>query len=545
MKALARLALSVTVATAVPTSASAQSSLLVSFKADAGFPNSRLILGSDGNLYGVTESDGVYGLGSVFAMAPDGSAFRTLHSFTNAEGANPSTELFEASDGFIYGTTMVGPAYQAGGMLFRFDPQSYVPGSEIGIQIVHVFKADDPQDGGYPNGGLVEIGGVLFGTTLGGGAANGGTVYRLDVSTNPATYIQLHSFDVNPESQLGAQPVGALTIAGGELYGVTTFGGQSDWGTVFKVDPLGSDFEIVNDFGVSGGLNPQSGLLLDNGYLYGTTPQPCSGGNGCGTIFRINVVTGEFEFVHSFNGDAISVPVGPLVRGGDGAFYGLAAVGNAVFRLDVTTTPLATVTVMASLDPATTGARLFNGLVAVGTALYGTAAAGGPHGAGTVFQLLAGAPNAASLMHAFGPIEPHGMAAGLVSAGGQLYGTTSYGGAGNSGTVIRVDQTTGAVSVLHEFVPFDVFGAPNPVDGGYPGALLRASNGSFYGMTYLGPQNNPGMVFRVDDNGQYQVLQSFSRTAPSPAYPNTSFAPQGLVEFNGMLYGMTEGGGDY
>ena len=78
---------------------------------DAANPATGLIQGPDGTLYGTTQdgggSCGFFACGTVFKLAPDGSGFIVLHSFTGSDGVNPSA-LIQAPDGTLYGTTAFG-----------------------------------------------------------------------------------------------------------------------------------------------------------------------------------------------------------------------------------------------------------------------------------------------------------------------------------------------------------------------------------------------------------------------------------------------------
>jgi len=162
--------------------------------------------------------------------------------------------------------------------------------------------------------------------------------------------------------------------------------------------------------------------------------------------------------------------------------------------------------------------------------LYGTTSSGGDSGLGVVFKLDT-TNNTESVLHAFaGPdgATPHG---GVVRDGfGNLYGTTSSGGASGLGVVFKID-TTGTESVLHNFT-----GSP---DGAQPYAGLVVDNsGNLYGTTETGGAFGFGTVFRVDRTGE-SVLHSFAGGASDGADPTARV----ILDETGNLYGTTFSGG--
>jgi uncharacterized repeat protein (TIGR03803 family) len=135
-------------------------------------------------------------------------------------------------------------------------------------------------DGANPQAGLI-FGpkGVIYGTTSGGGAFGGGTVFQL---TPPGTgqphwtKTILHSFKGGSD---GSSPVGSLLEIGGLLYGATFRGGGTpNKGTIFQLTPpamgqmLWTETVIYSFQGGADGFFPQTGLIADSsGGLYGTT----------------------------------------------------------------------------------------------------------------------------------------------------------------------------------------------------------------------------------------------------------------------------------
>ena len=319
-----------------------------------------LILGSDGNLYGVTASGGnlaaqcgTYGCGTVFRLSPSGG-FATLYAFCSSpncsDGIFPSS-LVEGTDGNFYGTTEQGGAntYQAcgagsgcgAGTVFRLTPAGV-------LTTLYSFcnQAGCP-DGAGPNASLLQgSDGDFYGTTLSGGLSgcvgNGcGTIFKI---TSLGALTTLYQFCNTTNCGDGIGPFASLVEGpDGDFYG-TTSGlypgssiGASDQGqTVFKVTPTGTLTTLYTFCGqpnCTDGDRPTSTLLLaSDGNFYGATTMgganssDCNG-YGCGTVFKISS-SGAFRTLYSFC-DAADCAIGNqpqagLIQASDGSFYGVA-----------------------------------------------------------------------------------------------------------------------------------------------------------------------------------------------------------------------------
>lgn len=168
---------------------------------------------------------------------------------------------------------------------------------------------------------------------------------------------------------------------------------------------------------------------------------------------------------------------------------------------------------------------------------YGTTSQGGitggacrTLGCGTVFKTDEAGKEA--VLHRFAG-QPDGatpLAALVLDAAGNMYGTTSQGGTSNLGTVFKVDSA-GNESVLYSFM-----GEP---DGADPVAdLVLDATGNIYGTTSLGGSSNLGTVFKLDSAGKESVLYSFSGE-PDGSTPMTGL----ILDENGNMYGTTFEGG--
>ena len=215
----------------------------------------------------------------VVTQSVQAQSFRVLYNFNAADGLNPKSGLVRDKEGNLYGTTSYGGASH-GGTVFKVD----TAGRET---VLHIFTGPD---GIGPSAGLVrDKEGNLYGTTGGGGVSGGGlsgegTVFRLDTAGRESV---LHSF-TGPD---GANPIaGLIRDEAGNLYGTTAFGGflncaGTGCGVVFKLDPAGNE-TVLHSFTWPDGAFPFAGLVQDKaGNLYGTTTD--GGASGFGTVFTL------------------------------------------------------------------------------------------------------------------------------------------------------------------------------------------------------------------------------------------------------------------
>ena len=245
---------------------------------DGAYPFDTLVMDSQGNLYGTASGGGQKNWGSVFEITQSGTE-KTLYSFTGgADGGLPIGGVIFGTDGNLYGTTQSGGVAgcsfgQGCGVVFEVAPAG-------GESLLYTFSGGT--DGGSPYGGLVRDGdGNFYGTTLLGGSANLGTVFQL---TTGGKETVLHSFG----GLDGATPEAGLILdAKGNLFGTTFAGGTHKKGTLFEVAANGTESVLYN-FGGKHGYNPQCALVQDAaGNFYGTTV--VGGTHKFGTVFELVV----------------------------------------------------------------------------------------------------------------------------------------------------------------------------------------------------------------------------------------------------------------
>lgn len=302
--------------------------------AQCGNPASGLLLAGDGNLYGTTLNGGQFGAGCVYRVTPTG-VFSVVHDFGGVagEGINPQAALVVGLDGHLYGTTLGGGAH-GNGSVFRLTLAGV-------LTTLHGFDAG-VDEGDAPGAVLVQAGnGTLYGTTLAGGAFGQGTLFAI---TPAGAFETLHSFD--PQASLGYAPEAGLIATGdGDFLGTTGSGGARDGGTVFRFTP-GQVPQLLHAFGTRAddGRNPATELVdAGDGIFFGLTT--AGGTSGRGTVFRVGR-DGSVRSIYDFGsaGGAGSTPFAGLAEGRDGAFYGTASSGGAsgtgtVYRIAILPPP--------------------------------------------------------------------------------------------------------------------------------------------------------------------------------------------------------------
>jgi uncharacterized repeat protein (TIGR03803 family) len=261
-------------------------------------------------------------------------------------------------------------------------------------------------------------------------------------------------------------------------------------------------FSVIHNFtGGSDGSSPLSGFVMVNGYLYGTAST--GGGAGAGVVFKMST-TGEETVLHEFTGGSDGAsPEGHLVFDKSGNFYGTTWAGGSanagtVFKV----TPAGVETVLFSFPVYGDGASPVAGLTidAAGN-LYGTTSVGGANSKGTVFKLSppsgSGGTWTEQVLYNFGAgTDGANPFAGVtLDAAGNLYGTTSAGGTYSYGTVFELSPSGSGwkETILHEFE----LGS----DGGVPySGLVADGKGNFYGAATEGGgggQSGGGTIFKL------------------------------------------------
>jgi uncharacterized repeat protein (TIGR03803 family) len=361
-------------------------------------------------------------------------------------------------------------------------------------------------DGDGPLSSLASHGGNFYGTTTYGGAecegqdpSGCGTVFELSPNGSGGwNETVLYSFCSAPNCADGSIPEFSFVIfdGAGNLYGTTVGGGAHGFGVVFELSPVGGSWTetVLHSFaGNPDGWGPQGRLIRDPaGNLYGTTHY---GGSGFGTVFELSPSVGGWTEQVIYDVDS-SFP-GGLTIDSAGNIFGIGH--STAFELSPNGSGGWTPTVIHTFTGGPQDGNLPEGTLVFDRAgnLYGTTIAGGANGFGTVYELSPGVTGwTENILYSFKDTGQDGFwpTGGIVfDAAGNIYGTTSRGGATGDGTVFElaapVDGGSYSERILWSF---------NDTGGAFPCcSLILDSAGNYYGTTYQGGSTNGGVVFEV------------------------------------------------
>lgn len=536
------------------------------------------VRGADGTVYWA--SQGSFCTGLLSSRAPNGT-YTTLHAFNDGHAlditgnsvgdvGNPRGTPIIASDGNLYGIGTTGGANGQGGF-YRYR----LTGPNAGEYRV-LYSLQDQTEGCY---GLGDVGsliegsdGNLYGTTSACGGPNfRGTVFKL---TKAGVLTVLKNFSTPATAADGSTSRAALTQGtDGAFYGSTTAGGThaNGGGTIFRVTADGT-FTLLHSFagdeGVEGSRPSGAMALGSDGNFYGTTevggPVEPGGSrlNGRGTVFRITPA-GVFTRLYTFYGDSTN-PDGVtgvdtragLVRAGDGNFYGVTSSGgSSIYRV----TPAGVVSQVYAFQ-SNFGACDPNGYSLVATLtlggdglLYGTTQFCGlrpadtgnnnpnapdNNGGGTVFSFnINGSSFTRLITLSSTPTEGRFPSGALVQASnGSFYGVTATDASTKKlgGTIFSLTPG-GVLNTVHVLTNNPNFS----IEGRQPEASLTIGpDGAFYGTAEFGGVNSVGSVFRVTAAGDYTTLYNF-------AQGTDGFKPAAALTLgnDGNFYGTAQFGG--
>lgn len=321
--------------------------------------------------------------------------------------------------------------------------------------------------------------------------------------------------------------------------------------------------EVLHNFGVTAGDGnvTSSGLIQDAAAnLYGTTF--AGGPHDFGTVYRLSRESNGAwteTILYAFKGGASdgAGPSGLLLRDSAGNLYGTTQQGGLqsahctdfanpttdcgiVFKLTPSTTGEWTESVLHRFT-GTDGGNPLAGLVRdIAGNLYGTTTSGGAFGLGTVYMLIHTTTGwKETVLHSFasGADGTNPTAPVVFDSFGNLYGDTYNGGADDKGVVFKLSpQATGVwkEQILHTFV-----GGPNDGNQPFLGGVTLDKKGNVYGSTFFGgpARANGGTVFKLNAAEGYSmtIVHNFSNTDPEGGFPNGGL----IFDAKGNLWGTT------
>ena len=354
----------------------------------------------------------------------------------------------------------------------------------------------------------------------------------------------------------GATPIQLVQGKDGNFYGTTAHYGAEGYGTAFKITPAGELTTLYNfcsEANCADGAYPHAGLVQGaDGDFYGTTEE--GGSSGDGTVFRLTPA-GALTTLHNFCvlancPDGVN-PLATLIQASNGNFYGTTQ--STIFEI----TPGGKLTTLYTFctQAGCPDGNLPGGLIqAKDGNFYGTTSLGGNSGTycagdcGTVFGITPTGElttlyrfcEQSRCPDGFGPNAPL-----VQGANGNFYGTTAFGAYSESGcpagcgTIFEL-TSTGKLNTLHVFCS-----QSNCADGANPGgsALVRATDGNFYGTASGGGTNHSDTIFRITTAGQLTTLYAFCSVSPWCA---DGSAPSDLIQAtSGKFYGTAPAFGVY
>jgi uncharacterized repeat protein (TIGR03803 family) len=420
-----------------------------------------VVRGTDGNFYGTTQYGGDNGYGVFFRATPNGG-FTPLYSF-GQEGPNfngdeldgmwPSSVVL-GGDGNFYGTTQSGGTNDSG-TIFK------ITTSATGATLKTVYPFGDQDDGSISGGNplmLAKNSSTFYGTTLYGGDNGEGVIFSFTppsgFGATEGTFTTLASFPSTPQSNPMSYGAGAGALVEGTdgyFYGATQFGGDNGAGSLFQFVPNGTSGVINTGYsfpqmtdaygnpltlGINTPVQSASGIFFAT-TQFGGNIYNSSSGEGDGTLFCIDT-NGNFTNLFSFdeNGFDGYNPIGALVQGGDGAFYGITSAGGAnndgtIFKYMLGGSPGFVVWFDKGLGEQNGNNGGYNnntinaGLINVAGEFYGTAPNGGVNGNGTLFNV-----NGSGLSGNYPPSISTPPASTIAGLGSGAMLTVSAGGSG-------------------------------------------------------------------------------------------------------------------
>jgi uncharacterized repeat protein (TIGR03803 family) len=331
--------------------------------------------------------------------------------------------------------------------------------------------------------------------------------------------------------------------ANGNLYGTTAGGGLYGGGTVYRIAKGENSVTTIASFfgGFEEGSGPFGGVRFDaDGNLWGTTYT--HGATGSGTVYKIDKGSSTINTIASFDGGLGGIgPYAGVTFDTDGNLWGTTQVGGGggggtVYMIAKGSNTITTIASFNPSDGSDIGSTPFAGVTfdADGN-LWGTTTFGGLHNGGTVYMIAKGSNTITTIASFNGDNGAIPYAGVTFDANGNLFGTTWVGGSDNLGTVYKIPKGSNAITTIASF-------NDNGFNGARPlGGVTLDAYGNLYGTTTQGggPNGGLGTLFKIEkDSNIINNIGIFNGI-------DTGYEPWAGVTFDtdGTLYGTTLGGG--
>jgi uncharacterized repeat protein (TIGR03803 family) len=338
-------------------------------------------------------------------------------------------DLLAQADVTLIGLAAKGGAYGAG-TIFSVNADG------TDFKVLHDFTIADGQQ---PYGTVVQASdGFLYGTATKGGTYEAGVIFK--IKPDGSEFSVLYQFAEE-------YPYGGLLLGSdGALYGVSESGGYEGLGLVYSIQTDGSNFTVLHSFSWTdeGGLSRGKLVESPDGWLYGTTLFPPTGGEEWGNIFRLRLDGSEFSVLRH----SVGIMYGSLLLTSDGALVGMSQINGGMNGTQGTPIIFSTNTdggdykLLHELSPPTYGNQLGELIEGPDKKLYGMFFEGGVYGYGSLFEMNPDGTGFTDLFSFNGAPGALPIGSTPVLYENEIFGFTTYGGINDVGVVFKYNLST-------------------------------------------------------------------------------------------------------
>ncbi len=364
--------------------------------------------------------------------------------------------------------------------------------------------------------------------SYGGGTSSQGTIFQYDYINN------IYTKKVDLSNAAAAYAFGDLIeTSPGILHGVTPFGGTNLQGALFEYNFVSNSLSVKHNFVNATGVVPYGSLYkASNNKLYGLT----NGGgiNSNGVVFEFNIATNTYSVIHHLAYIDGTQAHSTFMEANNGKLYAPINGGGTNYQGTILEYDfnINTLTKKIDLGGAADGATPQGSLTQASfDKLLGMTNRGGVNDEGTIFEYTYSTNTYTKKIDLSTAIGNYPSGALLKASNGLFYGLTSQGGTNNVGVLFEYNYASNIYTKIIDF--------SSSIGSSPRGGLIQANNGKLYGVTYSGGANGRGVLFEYDiTTNIYSVLHHFVSITEG------QFSYGGLMQAtNGKLYGSNTGGG--